>query len=129
MLVALLQVVLQRSSWSYWLSWQELRGRLGPFSIPILVFLLAATISIFVAYDKEVALRYYREEIVDPLLYLMLALYCLHTRQDVTRLLFAMLSTGLMVALIGIIQFFFFRNLNTARVGWYTSCSCYVWQR
>jgi len=111
MLVALLQVVLQRSSWSYWLSWQELRGRLGPFSIPILVFLLAATISIFVAYDKEVALRYYREEIVDPLLYLMLALYCLHTRQDVTRLLFAMLSTGLMVALIGIIQFFFFRNL------------------
>jgi putative inorganic carbon (HCO3(-)) transporter len=98
LLVALLQVAIQRGSWSYLLFWQEMRGRLGPFSIPILVFLLAATLSIFVAYDKEVALRYYREEIVGPLLYLMLALYCLCTRQDVTRLLIAMLGTGLMVA-------------------------------
>src|SRR5437773_5144204 len=77
LLVALLQLVLQRSSWPYWLSWRELRDRLGPFSIPVFVFFLAATLSIFVAYDKVVALRYYREEIVDPLLYLTLALYCL----------------------------------------------------
>src|SRR6266571_2263826 len=42
-LVALLQLVLQRSNWPYWLTWQELRDRLGPFSIPVLVFFLAAT--------------------------------------------------------------------------------------
>ncbi|TME56623.1 MAG: hypothetical protein E6I59_18790, partial [Chloroflexi bacterium] len=110
LLVALLQLGLRRSNWSYWLSWPELRDRLGPFSIPIFVFFLAATLSIFVAYDKVSALRYYREEVIDPLLYLMLALYCLRTRNDVTRLLLAMLGTGLMVALIGVIQFFDFRN-------------------
>lgn len=109
-LVALLQLALRRSSWSYWLSWRELRDRLGPFFIPIFVFVLAATLSIFVAYDKVSALRYYREEIIDPLLYVVLALYCLRSRNDVARLLLAMLSTGLMVALIGMIQFIFFRS-------------------
>ena len=110
LLVALLQLVLKRSNWPYRLSWRELRGRLGPFSIPIFVFFLAATLSIFVAYDKVSALRSYREEVVDPLLYVVLALYCLRSRNDVTRLLLAMLGTGLMVALIGMIQFFFFRT-------------------
>jgi O-antigen ligase len=110
LLVALLQLALRRSSWSYWLSWRELRDRLGPFSIPIFVFFLAATLSIFVAYDKVSALRYYREEIINPLLYVLLALYYLRSRNDVTRLLLAMLSTGLMVALIGMIQFIFFRT-------------------
>ncbi len=110
LLVALLQLGLRRSNWSYWLSWPELRDRLGPFSIPIFVFFLAATLSIFIAYDKVSALRYYREEVIDPLLYLMLALYCLRTRGDVTRLLLAMLGTGLMVALVGVMQFFDFRN-------------------
>jgi putative inorganic carbon (hco3(-)) transporter len=110
LLVALLQLVLQRSNWPYWLSWRELRDRLGPFSIPIFVFFLAATLSIFVAYDKVSALRYYRKEIIDPLLYIVLALYCLPSRNDVTRLLLAMLGTGLLVAIIGIIQFFFFRT-------------------
>ncbi|HAG99302.1 MAG TPA: hypothetical protein DCL75_10700 [Ktedonobacter sp.] len=111
LLVALLQLLLQRQSWPYWLSWQELRERMGPFAIPILVFLLAATLSIFVAYDKIVALRSYREEIVEPILYILLALYCFRLRQDVTRLLLALLGTGLMVALLGMIQYFFFRNL------------------
>src|ERR1700693_2735558 len=94
LLVALLQLVVKRSNWPYWLTWQELRGRLGPFSIPMLVFFLAATLSIIVAYDKVVALRYYREEVVDPLVYIALALFCLRSRRDVIRLLFAMLSTG-----------------------------------
>ena len=82
----------------------------GPFALPILVFLLAATVSIFIAYDKIVALRSYREEVVGPILYVVLALYCLRSRQDVTRLLLAMLGTGLMVALLGMVQYLFFRN-------------------
>jgi putative inorganic carbon (hco3(-)) transporter len=110
LVIALLQLLIQRHSWPYWLSWQELRMRVGPFAIPILVFFLAATLSIFVAYDKTVALRSYREEIVEPLLYTLLALYYFRLRQDVTRLLLAMLGTGLMVALLGMIQYFFFRN-------------------
>ena len=110
LVIALLQLLIQRSAWPYWLSWQELRKRVGPFAIPILVFFLAATLSIFVAYDKTIALRSYREEIVEPLLYILLGLYYFRLRQDVTRLLLALLGTGLMVALLGMVQYFFFRN-------------------
>jgi len=110
LLVALLQLLLWRNRWQYWLSWQELRGRLGPFIIPVLVFLVAAAFSIIIAYDKVVALRSFREEVFDPLLYVLLALYCLRSRQDVTRLLGALLGSGFLVALLGMVQFFFFKN-------------------
>jgi O-antigen ligase len=108
--VALLQILVQRGKWRYSLSWQELRDRLGPFAIPILVFLAAAGISILIAYEQHFALRAFREEVFDPLLFLILALFCLRTRKSVTRLLAAMLGTGLLVALLGLAQYFFFRN-------------------
>src|SRR5438876_5643134 len=110
LLVALLQLLLRRSRWQYWLPWQELRERLGPFTIPILVFLAAAAFSIIIAYDKVVALRSFREEVFDPLLYVVLALYCLRSRQHLARLLAALLGSGFLVALLGIVQFFFFKN-------------------
>ena len=110
LLVALLQLLLQRSRWQYWLPWQELRERLGPFTIPILVFLAAAAFSIIIAYDKVVALRSFREEVFDPLLYVVLALCCLRSRQHLARLLAALLGSGFLVALLGIVQFFFFKN-------------------
>src|SRR5438034_229854 len=110
LLVALLQLLLWRNRWQYRLSWQELRGRLGPFIIPVLVFMVAAAFSIIIAYNKVDALRSFREEVFDPLLYVALALYCLRSRQDVTRLLGALLGSGFLVALLGIVQFFFFKN-------------------
>ena len=110
LLVALLQFLLWRNRWQYWLSWQELRDRLGPFIIPVLIFLVAAAFSIIIAYNKVDALRSFREEVFDPLLYVVLALYCLRSRQDVTRLLGALLGSGFLVALLGIVQFFFFKN-------------------
>ena len=108
--VALSQFLLQRGNWRYYLSWRELRGRLGPFTLPIVVFLLMAGISVFIAFSQRVALRAYREEVLEPILYVFLAMYCLRTRQDVARLLIAMLISGLAVALIGIAQYFFFRS-------------------
>lgn len=108
--VALLQMLFQRGEWRYRLSWQELRDRLGPFALPIIIFLLAAGISVFIAYAHKVALRAFREEVFDPILYLLLAMYCLRTRQDVIRLLVAMLGSGLLVAFLGMAQYFLFRN-------------------
>ena len=108
--VALLQLVLQRGNWRYRLSWDELRDRLGPFALPLLVFLLAAGVSVLVAFAQRVALRAFREEVFDPILYLLLAMFCLRTRQDIARLLLAMLASGLVVALLGIAQYFFFRS-------------------
>src|SRR6266566_1817710 len=108
--VALVQFLLLRGNWRYCLAWRELRDRLGPFALPIMVFILAAGISVFIAYAQRVALRAFREEVFEPILYVLLAMFCLRTRQDVARLLLAMLASGLVVALLGIAQYFFFRS-------------------
>src|SRR6266849_1925588 len=108
--IALAQFLLLRDNWRYRLSWQELRDRLGPFALPILIFFLAAGISVLIANEHQVALRAFREEVFDPILYVMLAMFCLRTRQDVIRLLLAMLGSGLIVALLGMAQYFLFRN-------------------
>ena len=92
------------------LSWPQLRERMGPFFWPILIFCGAAALSILVAYNRRFAFRTFHEEVVAPLLYLGLALSYLRTRQDLLRLLIALLGTGLLVAFIGLGQFAFFWN-------------------
>lgn len=108
--VAALQLVLQRQRWRYWLPRVELRNRLGPFIWPVLLFFLMAALSVAIAYSHVIALRAFREEVFDPLVYVLLALACLRTRQDVTRLLAALLGTGLVIAVLGLIQFFFMKS-------------------
>src|SRR3989442_808102 len=115
--VALVQLLHQGRKWQYWLSWQELRDRLGPFVIPILVFLAAAVLSTVIAYNRQFALRAFRKEVLDPLLYLLLVLYCLRTRQDLARLLGALLGTGLVVALLSVAQYLFFRHYLVVEAG------------
>jgi len=108
--VALLQFLQQRSKWRYRLSWNDLRDRLGPFALPVIAFFLLAGISVLIAYEHREALRAFREEVFDPILYLLLAMFCLRNRQDVSRLLLSMLASGLVVALLGMAQYFLFRN-------------------
>ncbi len=108
--VALSQFLLQRGNWRYYLSLRELRDRLGPFLLPIVIFILAAGFSVLFAFSHKLALRAFREEVFEPMLYVFLALFCLRTRQDIVRLLLAMLLSGLVVAFIGIAQYFFFRS-------------------
>lgn len=110
LVVALAQLLLKRSRWQFALSWRELRERSGPFAIPILVFVLAAAFSVVIAYDHKVALRDLREEIVEPLLYVLLALFCLRNRQDVYRLMGTLLAAGFIIAVLGIVQYAFFKN-------------------
>src|SRR5207248_951367 len=102
LLIAALQLLWQRSRWPYSLSLREWRERLGPFALPTLVFVAGAAFSIVIAYEKVFALRAFHKEVLAPLLYVALALYCLRSRQDVMRLLRALLATGLMVALLGL---------------------------
>ncbi|WP_376795171.1 O-antigen ligase family protein [Thermogemmatispora sp.] len=104
-IVVLCQAALRRQRWPYWLAWSELRARLGPLLWPILFFLGASAFSIVIAYNRTVALRAFREEVLDPLLYLLLALYCLRTRQDLVRLLLALFAAGLLIALLGLGQY------------------------
>ncbi|HZO72465.1 MAG TPA: O-antigen ligase family protein [Ktedonobacteraceae bacterium] len=110
LIVALLQLIVQRRSWPYRLSWPELRDRLGPFIYPILVFFVFAAFSVVIAYAQRTALRAFREEVFDPLLYLALALFCLRSRQDLLRLFASLVGAGLVVAVLGIGQYVFFKN-------------------
>ena len=112
-LVALLQIVVsivKHEKWAYWLSWAELRSRTGPLLIPLIIFFLAAACSIFIAYNRTFALRAFREEVLDPFVYMLLALACLRSRTDVGRLLGALFASGLVIALLGFIQFVFFKH-------------------
>jgi putative inorganic carbon (hco3(-)) transporter len=93
------------------LSLAQIRERVGPFLIPILAFAVFALISIVVAVDRQTAFRAFHEEIFAPLLYVLLALYCLRTRGDVKRLLWAFLGSALIIALAGLIQTFFFAKI------------------
>ncbi len=108
--VALLQLAVRRQHWNYWLSWSQLRSRLGPFFVPILIFLLMAAVSVGIAFNRTIALRAFREEVVDPLIYVLLLLACLRTRQDITRLVGALIGSGLLIALLGLAQIIFFKN-------------------
>src|SRR5436309_1194253 len=82
LLIAVLQLLWQRRRWPYWLSWQGMREGLGPFTLPLLVFLAVAAFSLLIAYQAVLARRAFREEVLDPLLYVVLALYCLRSRHD-----------------------------------------------
>lgn len=108
-LVAVLRLLVKREDRAYLLSWRSLRDRFGPFLWPILLFVLMAAISIGIAYERATAFRAFREEIFDPLLYVVLLFTYLRTRKDIQRLLFAMVGSGVVIALIGLAQYFFFR--------------------
>ena len=104
-LVAIGQWLAQGRRWRYRLSWAKFRERLGPFPIPILIFVAAALISIGIAVERQTALRSFREEVFDPLVYLLLVLCCLRTRQDLLRMVGALLGSALLIACIGLVQY------------------------
>jgi putative inorganic carbon (HCO3(-)) transporter len=108
--VALLRLLLLRGDRQVRVAWPQLLRRLGPFAIPALIFLVTAALSIFVAYARWFAVRDFRKEIFDPLLYLVLALLYLRSRQDMLRLLAALLGTGALIALLGLVQYFLLKN-------------------
>jgi len=108
--VALVRLVCKPEDRRFLLSWSEVRECLGPFLWPIVVFVVAAALSITVAYEKDFAIRAFREEVFDPLIYVALIFMYLRTRKDVLRLLGAFLGCGLVIALLGLAQYIFFRN-------------------
>ena len=117
LLVALGQWLVYGKRWRYRLTLADLRARVGYFLLPILVFFVAALISIGVAVDRQTALRDFHEEILAPLLYLLLAFCCLRTRSDVKRLIWAFLGSALIIAFDGLIQYFFFPSQLYAKAG------------
>ncbi len=108
--VAGVQLILWQTTWRYWLPWRELWDRVGLFSIPIAVYVVVAVISMLGAYDSHVALRGLREFVIEPLLYLLLLLYCFRSRQDLIRLFTAFLAAAAIIGLLTLAQYLFFRS-------------------
>src|ERR1051326_6333812 len=60
--VALLRLLILRGDHQARVAWPQWLKRLGPFTIPCLVFLVAAGLSIFVSYERWFAVRDFRKE-------------------------------------------------------------------
>ena len=107
--IAIIQVLLykeNRNLATLRLLWE----RIKPFLLPTLLFLFAACMSLTTALQKHYATVDLRKEVLFPLLYAILALLFLRTRQDLKRLLLALSGIGLCIAVMGIIQFTFFKE-------------------
>jgi putative inorganic carbon (hco3(-)) transporter len=89
--------------------WSGLRAKIGPFLLPIGVFVLAAVISSVLSVSKKAAYYALAEEVIGPLLYLILVLVYLRTRQDIQRLLGAFIGTGVIITLLGLAQYYIFK--------------------
>lgn len=108
--VAVLRMLLQPEDRQYLLDWSDLCDRFGPFLIPMLVLAVAAALSIIIAYERTFALRAFREEIFDPVLYVVLICMYLRARTDIQRLLAAFIGCGAVIAILGLIQYYVFHN-------------------
>lgn len=76
----------------------------------VALFLVAATLATIAAHFRHVALRQYREVILEPIVYYVLVLALLRDARAMTRALWALAGSGLLVALLGLGQYLFRYN-------------------
>jgi putative inorganic carbon (HCO3(-)) transporter len=92
----------ERQETRHWIHSQGKRIRF--FLLPAALLAIGAALALLSAPDTHESLRAYREEIVEPLLYLVLVLRYLKTRSDLARIVSAFLLSTVVVACTGIIQ-------------------------
>ncbi len=92
----------ERQATREWLGqlWQQAR----PFLPPALLFLVGASLAVLVSPDQHDSLRAYRENVLEPLLYLLLVLRYLRTRADLARAICALILAALVAACTGLVQ-------------------------
>jgi O-antigen ligase len=91
----------RRATWE-WLHGLWRRARL--LLLPALLFLIGAALAVLVSPDRHESLRAYREEILEPILYFLLILRYLRTRDDLARTMGAFILSTTIAAGMGIIQ-------------------------
>lgn len=80
--------------------WQQARV----FLLPGALLLVGASLGLLVSPDRHAGLRYYRWDIIEPLLYFVLILRYIRTRKDLARTAVALVLSGLIVSGTTIIQ-------------------------
>ena len=93
------------------LPWRKVRD--SPFFGPALLFLVAATLSTLVAYDRHLALHAFRERVLDPLVYACLLLLFVRKRADWNWILAGVVAGGVAAGAIGLGQVALQRDLST----------------
>ena len=78
-----------------------------PFLWPALAFLAAATLATLAAHFHSVALREYREVVIEPVLFYWMVLLRVDGVVGAVRLLLALVGAGVVVAAMGIVQIAF----------------------
>ncbi|HEU5200154.1 MAG TPA: O-antigen ligase family protein [Ktedonobacterales bacterium] len=103
--VALLRnLLLPKERVSSWVWLHRLRSEARPFLLPGALFFIGATLAVLVSPDLHASLRAYRQEIIEPIIYLLLILRYVQTRIDLARAIGALLLSALIAAGMGIIQ-------------------------
>ncbi|MFA6296851.1 MAG: O-antigen ligase family protein [Patescibacteria group bacterium] len=88
-------------------NWREL---LKKWWLPILLFLLAAIISVFVSADFKHALGRFRAYFVEPILVFLILLDVLRSKKQLNLILWALGLSSLVISVYAIIQYIF--NIN-----------------
>jgi putative inorganic carbon (HCO3(-)) transporter len=120
--VALLRSVFIAADRRATLEW--LRGlwrQAGFFLLPAALLLVGASLALLVSPDQHYSLRYYRWDIIEPLLYFLLVLRYLRTRKDLARAVVALILSGLIVSGIAITQGFLYLSDHASLISGTTS--------
>jgi len=80
------------------------------FERPVALFLAAATAAMLAAHFRWFALREYRLVILEPIIYYVLVVALLRDTRSMLRALWALVASGVLVALLGLGQYVFRRN-------------------
>jgi O-antigen ligase len=88
---------------------RQLRARadvrfLGPWTIPLLLFLIAGTLSVFVSLDQTAALGVWKAYILEPILFFVLVRSTLTYPRDVDTMLFALGVSAVFISAFAIFQ-------------------------
>lgn len=103
--VALLRHVIFPAERKATLQWaRDTWRRARFFLLPGALLAIGAALALLHAPDRHESLRAYREEIIEPLLYVVLVLRYLQTRSDLARTVSAFLLSAVVVSCTGIIQ-------------------------
>ncbi len=92
----------ERQATRDWL--RGLWGQARLFLLPAALLLLGATLGLLASPDRHEGLRYYRWDILEPLLYFLLVQRYLRTRKDLARTIAALILSGLIVSGAVIVQ-------------------------
>jgi len=86
--------------------WQFRDRNLKTWLVPVILFLLTATVAIFISPDKTAALGIWKAYFIEPVFFFFIIISTLKTREDWLMIFRALCFSGLVIAVFAIIQKF-----------------------